>query len=394
MTAKLSQLKRNIHLYPSAFTHESRILKEAETICTDRIFSDILLVGVKGQGLQAVEQVSDRITIYRIGPAKRKSAVGKAIWYIFWCLHALWFSLRHHPACVNCHSLPVLPVGALVKVLTGASLVYDAHELETETIGLAGIRKRLSQVVESLLIRYSELVIVVSPGIEQWYREKYNLNNVVTVLNSPKYVEGTKSNKLRECLSIDEAYDRILLYQGSLSPGRGVEYLLNAAPLLSKKKYAVVFMGNGVLVEKIRKVAESNVNVYFQPAVPPKDLIEYTASADVGVSMIEDVCLSYKLSLPNKLFEYLMARLPVLASSLPEVREIVEINQAGACIATWESSVVVEALERIQAMTGPTLKARLDLMARRYCWEQQERVLIKAYRDHVSRSSNDLRLST
>lgn len=372
----------NIHIYPSPFTHESRILKEAATLSRRLGFTRILLVGVLAADLPAEERVDETTTIHRLGPAKGRG-LAKVVRHLMWCLHVLRYCLKHRPDCVNCHSLPVLPIGVAVKLLTGARLVYDAHELETEAAGTRGLRQVLSRLVEKACLAAVDLLVVVSPGIESWYRERYGFTRTVTVLNAPAYrAPARQGNALRESLAIGEA-ETIVLYQGVLGSGRGVEELVAAAPLLRDAGYALVFMGYGPMADTLKAQAHTSGDFYFHPAVSPETLLTYTSSADIGVCLIQDSCLSYHLCLPNKLFEYIMAGLPVLASDLPEMRNVIEQGEVGTCIGAWDPPAVLDAVRQAAGMRGAGLRARLDRVARAHSWEVQEERLVAAYRDFV-----------
>lgn len=373
---------RNVHIYPSSFTHESRILKEAKSLRDHLGYTEILLVGVKTKGLPSSERVDDVTTIYRLGPAKGAHGLAKLVMHALWCVHTLFFILWRRPNCVNCHSLPVLPIGVVIKLLTGAKLVYDAHELETETAGLAGGRKAVSKLVERVFIHVPDLIVVVGPGIERWYRERYSVASIIVLLNVPHYVEASASTVLRRQLAIPDDF-RILLYQGGLSVGRGIEELIDAAEVLGASKYAVVFMGYGPLEGKVREASTRLKTVYYQSAVPPSELLRYTSSADVGIVSVQDSCLSYRLSLPNKLFEYIMGGLPVIVSSLPEMKAFVADNGVGCGIPTWGVEELVLALQTIESMRGPDLNARIGNVALKYCWEREEEKLIAGYRRYL-----------
>ena len=372
----------NVHIYPSTFTHESRILKEAATLSRKLGFEKIRLVGVAGPGLPPEEVVDETTTIHRLAPEKGEG-LAKAVRHLIWCLNVVWYCLKRRPGCVNCHSLPVLPIGVAIKLLTGAQLVYDAHELETETAGSKGLRRTLGKIVERACIGAVDLLIVVSPAIETWYREHYRLARSVTVLNAPMYQARTeRGTALRDALGIGTA-EKIILYQGVLVPHRGIEELVNAAPLLRTNGYVVVLMGPGRLTEMLNEKSRSEGQFYVHPAVNSNVLLSYTASADIGLSLIQDACLSYHYCLPNKIFEYMMAGLPVIASGLPEMRRVIEGERVGVCLDAYDPQAILEAIVRVDTMKGPDLDARLDAVARTYSWEVQEERLVAAYREAI-----------
>ena len=111
-----------------------------------------------------------------------------------------------------------------MKIFFNVKLIYDAHELETETHGLKGLKKNLAKVFEKIFIKYANLVITVSPKIQNWYSLKYQISNVISVLNCPKYKLPRENNELRKQLGISPE-KKICLYQGGFS-GRGIEEII------------------------------------------------------------------------------------------------------------------------------------------------------------------------
>ena len=140
-------------------------------------------------------------------------------------------------------------------------------------------------------------------------------------MNCPPKFYKSKKDIFRAKFNLLET-QKIFLYQGSLNPGRGVEVLLEAFSSFESDELVLIFMGYGSLVSTICE--RQSKNIFYHSAVPSNTLLEHTASADFGIAFVEDSCLSYRYCLPNKLFEYLMADLPVITSNLPEMRRVVE----------------------------------------------------------------------
>jgi glycosyltransferase involved in cell wall biosynthesis len=297
--------------------------------------------------------------------------------YLEFVVRAFW---RYRKADIaHCNDLNALPIGLLIKLFgKNVKVVYDCHEYETEINGLKGIEKKGKKLLERFLIRYADQVITVSDSIAYEYTRLYKLPRPHLVLNCPAYIEQSKRNLFRENLDI-RADQSIFLYQGGLSKGRGIELLLGAFSGLDSDQNILVCMGYGPLEELVRERSNEHETIFFHPAVSPSVLLNYTSSADYGILFYEDTCLNHRYCSPNKIFEYLMAGLPVLTSNLYEMRRLVETESIG--IVAQKNTVegfrqaVVESLKQDYAMAQENVfSAR-----KRYCWEEQEKVLKEIY---------------
>jgi len=146
-----------------------------------------------------------------------------------------------------------------------------------------------------------------------------------------------------------------------------------------------VFMGYGPLQGEIESAAAANSHIRFQSAVSPGEVLEFTASAHLGVCLIADSCLSYRLCLPNKLFEYSMAGLPVLCSDLPEMATLVRENGIGFLADPADPERLTHALRNALSANLPEYGKRARAFSRKFCWENQEPVILRAYWEHVIR---------
>ena len=371
----------NVHLYPTSMTHERRILKETAVITSCTKFDPVLLVGTTAPGLAERESLDSRREVMRLSrrlPVRVPGALGKALGVALWSAR-VWRSLSGRPiACVNCHSLPVLPLAVALKLRAGARLVYDTHELETETNGLGGLRRAASKVVERMLYRFVDETVVVSDSIAEWYKRTYGGRRPAVVLNCPPRGQPLISNRLRAALAL-QPDTTLFLYQGVLSPGRGIELLLEAFAGIEDPRKTLVFMGSGPLEARIAECARARANVRMHPVVPPEELAGFTASADVGLCLIEDTCLSYRYCMPNKLFEYLAAGVPTLVSNLPEIASVVSRFEAGWVLDAWSVAALRSFFCSTDAQAIRDRRAGTARAADEYAWESQVPVLRSVY---------------
>jgi len=320
----------NLHIFFTPCTHESRLLKECRAIHSS--FDKVLVAAVGEEELPEHETIAGTCEIWRISLATRKwprNLAVQTLKYLEWMIRIFWGTKKNKVEILHCHSLPALPVGVLLKLFLRAKLVYDAHELETETDAETGLRKRLSQWAESFFIRFADHVLVVSDSIADWYQKHYGIERPQVIRNIPegRLDPATAGVPLKEKLKVPRE-DVLFLYLGVLSPGRGIERILRVFAKTGKNRH-VVFMGHGSLAEKVREEAGIHPNIHYLPPVPPRDVLSYAVGADVGLCLIENTCLSYYFSLPNKLFEYILAGVPVLINDFPEQRKIVEAYECG-----------------------------------------------------------------
>ena len=282
---------------------------------------------------------------------------------------------------IHCNDLDTLPIGFIIKKIfnKNVKIVYDAHEYETEVNGLTGLQKIFIKKLEIFLIKYADKVICVSDTIANEYVRLYRIQKPALVFNTPLYKMIEKKDIFRETFEIAKE-KAIFLYQGNLNTGRGIEILLDTFKSKDDYKSIIVFMGYGELEDKIKQASIENANIYFHQAVSPDVLLDYTSSADFGISTIEDSCLSYRYCLPNKMFEYLMADIPVIVSNLYEMKRFVEDNHIGVVAEENSPKGLRKAIEKAVMLEKKVLHENIQKVKELYNWKEQEKVLLEVYR--------------
>ncbi len=377
MTSDHSKIRLNLHIYPSYFTNESRIMRESQAIIQLAIAEKVVLVGLWKEGLPEREEISDSISLHRL-----KTMVGKrgnSRWSNVFTLLSFFMvlfrlTLRIKPQVINIHSLTLLPFGVLLKLVSRSYLIYDAHELETETHASHGIRKRVAQILERFFIKFVDHTIVVSHSIETWYTHAYKLKEITTIKNIPQTTSVNKIRSTKSILGLEET-SQLYIYVGLLSGGRGIELLLNAFKNLQGSSKHLLFLGYGDLVAKVK--SNLGPNIHYLSAVPPHEVLEYVAGADVGLSIIEKSCLSYYYSLPNKVFEYMAAGVPFICSDFPDVKS--EFEQFGVC---WFVQSEKEMVELVSTLSSEEIKKRKSIVYQNrnnWTWNQEKKKLKGVY---------------
>lgn len=371
-----------LHVRVRLGRHDSRILKEARSVLQAGMLSRAMLVGHADADGGSRQSFAPGIEMEQI----RLSSGWMPRGLLFQVIKGLELLVRIvlvvkdlSPRIIHAHSLYSLPVSIVAGWLFGIPVVYDAHELETERNGSRGARQRFDRVLERALVGRCDAVLCVSDAIADWYAAAYGSPRPTVVRNIPDVRwqgDGASSPALRERLGVPEEA-MIFLYQGALSPGRRIEQLLRVFATTGSDRHLVI-MGYGALEAQVRGAASAHANIHFQPAVPPGEVLLYTASADVGICGGENVCLSYYYSLPNKLFEYLLAGLPILVPDWPEMRRIVDGRGCGWVVGEsdddWRALIDGLTREGIAARAAAARSA-----AQLYSWANEEQALLAVY---------------
>lgn len=296
--------------------------------------------------------------------------------------------LKLRPDIVHCHDTMVLPSGVLAKIFLRSIVVYDAHELESDKGGQSGALSKATLWVEKVSWRFIDRLITVSPSIADWYAEHLELKPTSCILNSPEVPsvrprpEEAPGSGLRERLGIKQEVP-LFVYVGLLERGRGIELLLETFAG-SAIGVHVAFIGSGGLRGPIERASELHDNIHYCPPVPHYELVAFIREASGGFCLVEDVSLSDHYCLPNKLFEYAFAGLPVIAARLPDIERFVNEYQLGVCTDLDPASIREAVLECVAAPT--------DLPAERLhaiSWASQANDLRALYAELVTATPAD-----
>lgn len=380
----MKYLGDNLHIYPSDIIHESRLFRETAHIASISPLFRPVIVGKRTRASQErFTRTPSGIPVHRIDSPSlfNRGFLFKAIATIFWQLRVLLFCFRRRCSVINCHSLPLLPLSVVIAFYKKCPLVYDTHELETETCAVNGARSLFTAALERLLIGRCDAVVTVCDSISRHYAELYPLNRPpVTVRNIPPECSNDAYPTPEILHSIRQSGGISYLYIGLLAQGRGLNILIDAFRG-GPQGHHLVLVGFGPLYEHCSEAAREVENIHLLPAVKPHEVVPLAGHADVGLTIIENISLSYYYCLPNKLFEYLHAGTPQIASNFPEMQSVITSYGIG-----WTVDPSVEGIrECIGAMSHEAIETcrRATAVAQgRLSWTNEcavlSRVMIQA----------------
>ncbi len=291
----------------------------------------------------------------------------------------LYLVSRRSPQVFVSNDLDTLPANFLASRIRRRPLVYDSHEYFTEVPELAG-RERVRRIwlaLEEFLFPHVNAAYSVSEPIARAYSEKYGIK-VELIRNFPL----RKQDMSRSEFPFNPEGKKVIIYQGAVNVGRGLELLIDAVE--GMEDVMLLIAGDGDIRVQLEKDTESRglgKKVVFMGKIPFEKLHSLTCRADAGVSIEEDRGLNYRYAMPNKLFDYIQAGIPVLVSDLPEMKKIVESYNIGLILTDRDPASVRIALQSLlfEETLRSALKTGLSKAAEELCWEKEEERVRRVY---------------
>jgi glycosyltransferase involved in cell wall biosynthesis len=270
------------------------------------------------------------------------------------------------------NDLDTLLSNYLISILQRKKIIYDSHELFPEIPELVHkpFVKKCWSTLENLILPHLKNTYTVCNSIADFYNKKYN-SKFKTILNLPI----KKEIKLGS-FPFKTNGKKIIIYQGAINIGRGLELIIETMQFLDN--CILVIIGNGDIYQNIRDKVKTNNNIYTLGKISPKELHKLTPLADLGLSIEEDLGLNYRFALPNKIFDYIQAEVPILVSNLPEMKQIVIKHRVGEIVNQREPKILAKQILEIldKDFSKKLKKAKEELI-----WENQEEKLLDIFRN-------------
>lgn len=299
--------------------------------------------------------------------------------YLEFQIRLFYFLLRNKPQLVFSNDLDTLLPNYIISKLYKAKIIYDTHELFCDVPELIDkpMKRKFWKLIEKSIFPKLKKVITVNTSIANIYQNKYG-NTIHVVRNIP---EKRKPSELKSRSDLGLPTDKkIIILQGAgINIDRGAEESVEAMQWV--KNAILLIIGGGDVIDKLKKMREDlglqdKVTIYGK--LPQEKLFHYTQNADLGLSMDKNTNLNYELSLPNKIFDYIHAGVPLFVSKLKEVEKIV-IDYSIGFVADNHNPVylskkineIFENPAQIRQWKKNLLKARDELN-----WDVEEQILI------------------
>jgi glycosyltransferase involved in cell wall biosynthesis len=405
-------------LVRNAATHDSRVLREADTLESLSLKPEVVAVvsddqpepeaTVEGRRITRLTPTSpftwirSRLRRGRQGPAPAAAGAaaepaepaasgGGALRALVVRIHrwlrtldyyrrAIAVVRRERPVLIHCNDYNTMWVGVAARLLGGTAVVYDAHELWPDR-NLRPEPRWWLIACEALFVRCAHRTITASPGYAEVIARRYRVREPQVIRNIPVITEPAAPGD-------PPAGEGVFAYVGAVTRNRGLEVAIEAIAQVPQARLRLLGpSGAAYRVELERLAADRGVadRVEFAGAVPPGGVIDSLRGATAGLALIQPACLSYELSLPNKIFEYLLAGLPVLVSDLPVMGSFVEERGIGLLARPDDPSDVAAKLaelmrpERNRELRGAVAEAAAQLR-----WESESSLLGATYTEALA----------
>lgn len=277
---------------------------------------------------------------------------------------------------IYANDLDTLFPAVLVSKIRRKKLIYDSHEYFTgvpELVHRPFIQKCWKAIERFCLHRITEM-ITVNDSIANLFREEYGIK--VGVLRNLPLAGINIDSKSRKQLNLPEDKFILILQGNGINVQRGAEEAVEMMKYLPEM--LLLIAGSGDVIPALKQqVDRENLGdrVWFLPRMHYAQLMSYTAVCDLGLTLDKDTNINYRFSLPNKLFDYLRAGIPVLASALPEVQRIVETFRVGEVCASHNPSELASSVCKIQSKGTAEYTANIQHALSQLNWEKEVEIL-------------------
>lgn len=281
------------------------------------------------------------------------------------------------------NDLDTLLPNFLLARLRGKRLVYDSHEYFTGTPELATkpFKQNIWKSLERAMLPRIKDAYTVNASIAATYQKQFGIDMKV-VRNVPLCNQPFQAVDV-----MPFPPDRyVLLMQGAgIHRSRGAEEVIESMALLPQP-FLLVFIGGGDLWRELQEkvwVLKLEEKVWFIPRVPFQKLRAYTQSAQLGLSLDKPAGPNHRMSLPNKVFDYIHAGLPVLVSPIFEVKQVVEKYNIGLCLSEIKPQAIADAIMWIHENKNvyELWKTNTKTAMHDSCWENEVKVLDEIFND-------------
>lgn len=363
-------MKKAIISVTNDITTDKRVNKTAATL--NKLGFEVTLVGRKRHNSLPVNNHEFKVKrmklVFNKGP----------LFYAEYNTRLLFFLLFHKAEVLVANDLDTLLPNYMAYKIKKSKIVYDCHEYFTGVPELTNRKlvRNTWKTIERNIFPKLDNIITVNSSIANLYQNEYGKElKVIRNITPDCCIENIKTRKE---LKLPENKKIIILQGAGINIDRGAEETVEAMQYV--RDAVLLIIGNGDVFPILKEMVNElylQEKVRIIPTLPFEELFQYTVNADLGLSLDKDTNINYRLSLPNKLFDYIHACIPVLASPLVEIKSIIDKYEIGDTIKNHEPKHIAAKINSMLSDKSKIdiWKKNLKIAASELCWEIEEKKL-------------------
>ena len=369
-------MKKICMVTTSEIFHDTRILSEAAVLARSY---DVTILAKKYPNQKVVKYPFEiklvnyrKFTIFQLNILSSFFALIKA-------------AKKEKPDVFHGHDLDGLLCCFWAAIRWRKILVYDSHELWSETYPFKNLKgvQWLLPIMEKLMIWRVKIGLTVNESLAKYLEEKYH-KHFIALYNIGINQKSAKSPYNFKALFPGK---KMILHLGGADEGRGMEEMIKAAKILGPK-YVLIFVGGGKTEEELKNIAMASkvTNVHFFDAVNPDEINQTVVQADLALALTQKISRSYYYSMPNKIFQYLQAKTPILGSNFPEFKKIILRNKIGEVVdPSSPQKIAVKIAQMTLKKSQQQYRRNLNFeIQKKYSWHLEGLKLTKLYEKIIS----------
>tara|TARA_R110001583_G_scaffold56717_1_gene170923 strand:+ start:12973 stop:14118 length:1146 start_codon:yes stop_codon:yes gene_type:complete len=312
-----------------------------------------------------------------VGPLK--SIYKKVVRRFYYYYGPIKYMIRIKPDVIHANDFDTLIQAYIASKIVGSKILYDSHEVCAENIGIADkkIQKKIITTIEKYIVKRIDAMVSVSNAAADYFSRKYKIKIPEVITNVPY-----KSNI--EFLEINYTGSFEVLYQGLMLKGRGYHEFVNSGVFIDNN-IKLIIRGYGSIEDDLRSIIfnknlESKVR--FDGPVEIKDIVLKASHSHLGIVLTQPVNINFKLTVSNKIFEYIQAGLPVLMSDIPEHRYLNKKFDFGIILYDFSPKGIAKSINDLALDKQEYYRLRNNVIkaAETLCWENESVKLTDLYK--------------
>lgn len=368
--------------------NEGRVYKESQAL--SNVGYEVTIFAMWEEDLSVRERQGNVDIVRLASPILNKikfplKQLRSGLLWISYQIRLLIHLISYKPNIIHCMNFYTLHIGYLMKKLFNIPYVYDSHDLFIGQLHMnnkSPLIKRLFMLREKFLAKNASAVIQTTESRKKQFEKWYNISAQVIMNRTLSPTLGKNVSSIHNHPEISSTSKKKLVYVGSVTKSRGLEQLIEATRNMDDVQIFILGHSSGTFGNNL--LGKNKERIVFLRAVKQDDVAQALQVFDLGITLIQNSCLSYYFSCPTKLWELISAGVPQIASDFPEIRKVIienEIGPIGRVVNPADIEEIQNAIMEMLANPEEMSTYRQNCLKLReiLSWEKESEKLIKLY---------------